>query len=288
MSKILITGATGLIGKELLKALAGRHELIVLGRHKPELDSVSWIECDLGRHGLPDALPGGVDAVIHLAQSNNFRNFPDQAGDIFEINVGSLQRLLQWACAQGVKKFIYASSGGVYGTGENPFKEDAPLQSSKGLGFYLATKSCGEALADAYSDLMVVVALRFFFVYGPEQKQTMLIPRLVESVRNGKPIQLDGSDGIKINPIYVDDAVRAITSALDLPRSEKINVGGAETMTLRQIGEAIGAALGQSPVFVTHPEAHPRHLVGDIEKMKKLLGPPSTCFADGVRRFAAK
>ena len=71
---------------------------------------------------------------MHLAQSPRYRDFPEGALDVFEVNVGSTQRLLDWACRQGVKRFIYASSGGVYGHGEAPFEEDVPIKVAATLG----------------------------------------------------------------------------------------------------------------------------------------------------------
>lgn len=282
MSKILITGATGTIGSRLVGALMGQHQLAVLGRNKPESEMIDWVECNLGDTILPQNMPQDIDAVIYLAQSNNFREFPSKANDIFEVNIGSVHRLLNWAHLNGVKKFIYASSGGVYGTGDVPFKEDDPIQLSDNLGFYLTSKRCAELLAETYSGLMTVVTLRFFFVYGPEQKRTMLIPRLIESVKHGTPIQLDGQNGIKINPIYVDDAVRAIVTALSLNKSEKVNVAGPEALSMRDIGEIIGRAVGRSPLFVNKPEAVPKNLIGDLEKMTKLLAPPTIKLNEGI------
>ena len=72
---------------------------------------------------------------------------------------------------------------------------------------------------EAYQGEFVVVILRFFFVYGPGQSNEMLIPRLVKSVREGQPIALDGLDGLRINPVYVEDAVRAVVSASGAGRS---------------------------------------------------------------------
>jgi len=110
-----------------------------------------------------------------------------------------------------------------------------------------------------------------------------LIPRLVQSVREGRSITLQGQDGIRINPTYVTDAAAAIVQALTLAGSHKINVGGPEVLSLRQIGEIIGQRVGREPIFQIEADAAPRHLVGDIGKMSQLLGAPQIQFADGVR-----
>jgi nucleoside-diphosphate-sugar epimerase len=57
-----------------------------------------------------------------------------------------------------------------------------------------------EIIAENYAPYMNIVILRFFFVYGPRQNTTMLIPRLIRSIKEGNPIILQGSNGIRINP----------------------------------------------------------------------------------------
>jgi len=153
------------------------------------------------------------------------------------------------------------------------------------LGFYLCTKLCSENVAESYTPYMNVIVLRVFFVYGPGQRQGMLIPRLVRAVVNGKPIILQGSDGIRINPTYVDDAVAAIKHSVKLVGNHKINVGGPEVLSLREIGETIGQARGRRPNFSVRANSDPRHLVGDIRKMSELLGQPEVRFREGIRRY---
>jgi UDP-glucose 4-epimerase len=116
----------------------------------------------------------------------------------------------------------------------------------------------------------------------------MLVPRLVQSVREGRPITLQGQDGIRINPTHVTDAVSAIANALTLKSSQKINVGGPDVLSLRQIGEVIGQAVGREPLFQIDEETPPRHLVGDIQKMTRLVGASQVHFAEGIRLLVAQ
>lgn len=70
---------------------------------------------------------------------------------------------------------------------------------------------------------------------------------LVQSVLDGRPIVLHGQDGIRINPTYVADAVTAIEADLVLEGSHKINIGGPEVLTMRQIGEMIAGKQSAKP-----------------------------------------
>lgn len=161
--------------------------------------------------------------------------------------------------------------------------EELQIPARGDLEFYLTTKLCSEILAHNFSKFLSVVVLRFFFVYGPAQRKTMLIPRLINHVRSGEPIQLQGEDGIRINPTHVSDAVAATVRALELAGSHTINVGGPEVLSMRAIGTAIGRALGRAPIFSVDRNSIPRHLSGDISKMCQLLAPPRVSFADGLR-----
>jgi UDP-glucose 4-epimerase len=287
MRKILITGITGLIGSHIVEPLA--EDSYVYGISRRSIDDKSvpgntrQITVDLAEDWGMGLLPGQIDAVIHLAQSEHFRDFPAFSEEIFRVNTLSAVRLLDYARRAGASTFILASSGGVYGFGENEFSEESEIVSKGDLGFYLGAKLCSEVLAENYTPYMNVIILRFFFVYGPGQRRTMLIPRLVQSVMEGKEIILQGGDGIRTNPIYVTDAVRAITRTLELDGSHKINVGGPGVLSLREIGEIIGAGMNKEPRFCLQPEVKPRHLVGDIRKMTRLLGAPSIPFSEGVK-----
>jgi UDP-glucose 4-epimerase len=287
---LLVTGATGLIGRHLLARLSARSETArgvhaVTRRPLAATDpAIRWIEADLSLHSFADKLPpaGAVESVIHLAQSERFREFPDGAADTFAVNVDSTLRLLDWARRSGVRRFVLASSGGIYGHGEDAFTEDHPVGATGPLGFYLASKHCAELLAESFVGQFVVVVLRFFFVYGPGQRRSMLVPRLVSSVAEGQPIVLQGADGIRINPVHARDAARAIEAALALEQSHKINVGGPEVLTLRQIVDAIGDEVGRAPALRREAQAEARHLVADIGKMTRLLVAPEVPFAAGV------
>lgn len=284
MKRVLLTGGTGLIGGKFINSLAGTAEIYAIGRRQPMVNC-HWLNQDLGREIDTTILPDQIDTIVYLAQSEHFREFPERATDVFEINVANVHRLLHWGYRAGVRRFILASSGGVYGHGDVAFREDDAILSDGSLGFYLASKQCAEALAKSYSQKLIIVIVRFFFVYGPGQRSSMLIPRLVTAVKSGQSIQLHGVDGIRINPVYVDDAAAALLRCLTLEESQNINIAGHEIFTLRELVEIISAQVEVEPVFKVQHEVEPRNLVGDINKMSCLLGPPLTSFDVGVQHL---
>jgi UDP-glucose 4-epimerase len=285
LKKCLITGASGLIGSHLLTALHGEWELLTASRRRPVAPpgvAVAWYPVDLAAEWDPRELPQWIDAVVYLAQSERFREFPEAAEDVFRVNTLSALRLLEYARTAGARSFVFASSGGVYGSGAGDLSEDLEISAKDDLGFYLSTKVCAEILAANYVPFMNVQLLRFFFVYGPGQRRSMLIPRLVESVQEGRPIVLQGRDGIRINPTYVSDAVAAVGSSLQLEGSHKINVAGPDALTMREVGDTIGRVVGRDPVFDVQEGAEPKHIVGNVARMTELVGAPKVSLERGI------
>jgi UDP-glucose 4-epimerase len=282
---ILITGATGLIGSHLMKSFGPNDTVYAISRGTPVPGATHTVQLDLGQPWRSDQLPTGVDVVVHLAQSEHYREFPQWAEDVFSVNTLSTVKLLDFARQTGVKQFVMASSGGVYGAGANSFSEDEAIVAKGELGFYIGTRLCSEILSECYAAWMNVVSLRFFFAYGEGQRPNMLVPRLVESVRAEREIQLKGEQGLSINPVHVSDAVLAVRQAMQLQGSHKLNVGGAEVLSLRRIAEIIGGALGKQPQFEVQSAASNADLVGDISRMKALLCEPRVGFEQGVRAY---
>ncbi len=284
--KILVTGASGFIGLNLVRGLAadGGHRIYALYHNHSvaeKLPGTDWTSCDLAKPGFSGDFPGEIDAIYHLAQSPHYKSFPDHVADLFAVNVQGTLELLEYARTAGCKNFIYASSGGIYGYGDTGFVEVAPLNP---VSFYLSTKNVGEILVENYREYYTVVILRPFFAYGPGQKDR-LIPNIVESVRSGRPIMIHNQTGIRINPIYVDDAVTAFVRALDLKESRKINVAGGEVLCLADIAKTVGEKLDREPEFEFVNAPNPPHLVGDITRMKEVLGlEPRITFDEGISR----
>lgn len=280
-----MTGSTGLIGYEVINHLIGKGIVYAVTRHPNSniTANTQQIFCDLSHNFDTSAFPKSIDAVIHLAQSEHFRDFPDKAGDILSVNTISTLKLLEYARKSGCKNFILASSGGVYGYGSEEFYEKKPILVRDDINFYLSSKLCSEIIANNYSLFMNIVILRFFFVYGPRQDESMLIPRLIFNIKTGKTITLQGTDGIMINPTYVSDAAEAVIKSLNITESCKINVGGPEILSLRQICNIIGDQMGKKPIFEINEAEEMHNIIGCTRIMKKMLNEPKVSFEKGIR-----
>jgi UDP-glucose 4-epimerase len=278
---VLLTGATGFLGSAVLRRLAGRTEVVAL--HRPgavpaqTFDGVHWLPADLAGPRL-SGLPDRIDAVLHLAHSRRYREFPDGVVDVHEVNAAATVRLLDYCRRAGGRSFIYGSSGAVYRAGPAPLSEDdVPVPDS----FYAASKLAGEQAVEQFRTLLAAHSLRFFFVYGPCQRNRF-IAGLIERVRRGEAVALAGPEGIRVNPVYVDDAAAAVTRTLELRRPQTLNVAGPRTASVREIAEALGRLLGRTPRFaIGDPQPD---LVASVKRQCEVLGPPVVDIAEGLRR----
>jgi UDP-glucose 4-epimerase len=282
--RILLTGGSGFIGSAVVSLLAPAHEVIVLGRTAPVAGATDWIEHDLASPLDAALLPARVDAVVHLAQSRRYREFPEGAADMYAINTDTTFRLLEYARAADAARFLFASTGGIYAPSYERLVETDPVDP---LDFYLTSKLVAESLIGNYRRFFHTVVFRFFFVYGPGQRR-MLVPSLLDRVRNGEHVTIQGDPGLRVNPIYVDDAARAFEPALALARSDLFNVAGDEVVSIRELVELMAQASGVEARIVAAPATHSGDLVGDNTRMKTILRvEPRTSLSHGLSRTLA-
>lgn len=287
---ILVTGAGGLLGGEVLAAWRGGCDLYALVRSAPDepIEGVSYIVMDMAGPLERERLPARVDVVIHLVQSSRLRDFPDAALDIYAVNTASTAQLLDWAMMAGAEHFLFASTGGLYAPSSAALTEDSPLDPPRGpLGYYFDTKRCAEILVRAYEKHMRTVILRPFFIYGPRQREAMLIPRLIGSVRAGNALPLRGGRGTTLNPIFVGDAVDALATCLADDAPSVLNLAGPEVLTIRDIALHIGALIGREPLF-DEQEGEADSVVADISRLRQRLTAPMTTCRDGIAEMVER
>jgi UDP-glucose 4-epimerase len=280
--KILVAGASGNLGFKLCEDLnkKGHHVYGLIRPGSQHNDFFEKIEMDIRQIDLKK-LPI-VDCIYYLAQSKFYREFPQMWEDIYEINISAPLKLIDWARKNSIPAFHYASSGGVYQGGVAAVRESAEINANRDVGFYIGSRLSAEILMRNFASYFKTFSIiRPFFIFGPRQPRTMLIPRLIDSVKNGKEITLNGENGIKINPIYVNDASIACTNLLKLEGFYSLNIAGPEILSMRDIANEIGSVFKKQPVFRII-EDNGQDLVGNTDLMFKLLHKPTRSLRENL------
>lgn len=250
---ILITGASGFVGQALVRlALAKGDRVTALVRDGATVPTGAQLLTHSLGSGAVLALPPGIDAVVHLAQSRAYRAFPGDAEEMYRVNVTGAYELLKAAADAQVSRFCLVSSGAVYEPFAAALREDAALSPTSNLG---ATKLAAEVLAKPYGALFQLSILRVFSPYGPGQRDR-LIPDLIRRVREGLAVTLPAEGGgMRFAPTFVDDLCEAMIVALAEGWSGVFNVAAPEALSVEEATCLIGESLDRTPVFARAPQS---------------------------------
>lgn len=270
--KVLVSGANGLLGRELCVVLSRNHQVTGLVHTSIEnpVPDVNYVVADLSRSLEMSTLPREIDAVFHLAQSAQFRDFPAGTRDTFQVNTSSTLDLLEYCRIAAGRQFFLASTGGVYEGQSGPIPEAGLLIPPSEIGFYFASKLASEMFSSTYRQVFDVTVMRFFFMYGPRQRHDMFLPRIVNRVINGDAISISSTGGIRVNPILVDDVARVLESLLGQNMPPTMNIGGPDVVSIRQIAEQVGHLVSREPVWEAGNTS--TDIIADITTMRGFLG----------------
>jgi len=258
LGRVLVTGATGFIGRAVAAALArAGHAVVRGGRAAPASAPAgeAWVGYgDIGPDTRWEEAVRGVDVVVHtagLAHQPDAATASAEAGQFQRVNVEGTARLARAAVAAGVRRLLLVSSALVHGPSSpgRPFTEaDAPTPS----GVYARSKLESETrlLEAARDSAMAWVILRPPMVYGPGAGGNF--PRLVELVRTGLPLPLGAATAAK-SFVGIDNLVDAIVRCVSHPQAANrlFLVCDAETTSTADLVRRIARALGRR-VWLPH------------------------------------
>ena len=273
----VVTGVAGFIGSHLAESLLARGWTVIgVDRRAPASDRVAAVNlaeltgqpgfslrlADLCHADL-EPLVSRSEVVFHLAGLGGVRSsWGPSFANYLACNVLATHRLLAACGAAGVPRVVVASSSSAYG--ENPGRPSRELDSTRPASPYGVSKLAAERLALAYAarpgtDLSVV-ALRYFSVYGPRQREDLVLDRLLRAVLTGVPVQLLGDGSQRRQFTYVGDAVAAtVAAALSAPGADVINVAGPRSTSLRRVVNVVERVTGRRV-----PLVHGRAGTGEV------------------------
>ena len=286
--KVLVTGACGYKGTVLVpKLLAAGHEVVAL--------DIMWFGNDLPNHPRLQIIKGdvrvseqvpreGVDAIVHLSSVAN-----DPCGDLdpkltWEVSCLATMQLADRAARLGIKHFVYASSGSVYGLKEEPqVTEDLELVP---LSEYNKTKMVGERVLMSYTDRMVVQIVRPATVCGlsPRMRLDVSVNMLTVQALTRGEITVLGGDQTRPN-IHIDDITDLYLFLLDHPEVTGIYNAGFENLSIRSIAE-MATQRAQAQIKVL-PSNDPRSYRVNSDKLLATGFKPKKTVSDAIDEICA-
>jgi len=305
--RVLVTGGAGFIGSHIAEAyLRDGWEVTVLddlsrGRESNVPEGACFVRADIRSPEARQALATGhFDVLNHHAAQIDVRVSVDRPAFDSHINVVGFVNLLDGAGEGGVKRVIFASSGGVvYGDPEViPTPETAPKQP---ISPYGVSKLAGEYYLRALAALRGFegVAMRYANVFGPRQdpkSEAGVVSIFVSRLLEGRPLTIFG-DGLQTRDyVFVKDVARANVLAASVPISSgddidgpAFNIATSVQRNVLELAATVGQVMGRKPE-IEFAAARPGELFRsalDVSKARKVLGwKPGHVFEDGLRELA--
>lgn len=260
--RIVVTGAAGFIGSNLIKRLArDGHETVGID----DFQSASWtnlvdypgelLTLDTYNDGNTLRRAGRFDVIFHQASITD-TTVMDQKR-MMTNNVESFRNILDWAAETGAR-VVWASSCSIYGQGPVPMKESQPPQP---LNVYAFSKLQMERLARNYSAKLKhpIVGLRYSNVYGPGEahkgKFASMIHQLARQMRAGQRPRVFEHGHQKRDFVYIEDLMQANLKAMQSKVSGHFNAGAGASWSFNEVIAELNNVLGLSlePEYFKNP-----------------------------------
>jgi len=289
-TKILVTGAAGFIGSNLTDTLLekgahvigfdslfnGRMENLGIALQNPNF---TFHKADIRDSGFLLEVCEDIDIIYHEAAFTSVPQSIKMPISCNEVNVGGTLNILNAARVRDVEAIIFASSSSVYGdTPTLPKREDMNLIP---ISPYGAAKLACEKYLYAYFKVygLNTVALRYFNVYGPRQKDSTysgVIPIWLGRIyRNENPIVF-GDGEQRRDFTYIKDVVDAnlLAGAAKNISGEVFNIGASSPITVNKLAVIMKEVCGKEHLGVDYTDPRPgdiRDSFADIVKAKEIL-----------------
>jgi nucleoside-diphosphate-sugar epimerase len=287
--RLLVTGACGYKGTVLVpKLLAAGHEVVALdimwfGNFLPAHPALTVIEGDV--RDIDAIELSGIDGIVHLSSVAN-----DPCGDLdpkltWEISALATMQLADKAARKGVRHFVYASSGSVYGVkDEDQVTEDLEL---KPISEYNKTKMVGERVLLSYKDDMTVQIIRPATVcgYSPRMRLDVSVNMLTMQALTNRKITVFGGNQTRPN-IHIDDITDVYIFMLEHPEHTGVYNAGFENMSILDIAERV-THHAEAEVVVTESN-DPRSYRVNSDKLLATGFRPKKTVEDAIREVAEK
>ena len=298
--RIVVTGGAGFIASHVVDAYVERgHEVHILddfstGQRSNLNPKAELHEADIANPQAARLIEKiKPDALSHHAAQMDVRHSVADPGFDARVNIVGFINSLEACKNSGVKKVVFASSGGaVYGEQETfPAAEDHATRPASPYG---VSKRAGELYLSYYQQAfgLPYIALRYANIYGPRQSaqgEAGVVAIFLSLLLSGKTPVINGDGKQTRDYVYVGDVVRANVAALDSSFVGAINIGTGVETDVVTIFQHLRRAVGSSVEAVHGPAkaGEQRRSCLDARLAARALGwRPQTELADGLRRTA--
>jgi nucleoside-diphosphate-sugar epimerase len=287
--KILITGASGFIGTAVLKEAVrryGRENIIALT--SSQIDENVKVVLHNGYKFDPNIFVDNglidIDALVHIGAF--IPKYQAESNDILKCNsnIVNTEKIL-FSNLPNLKKVVFLSTIDVYPAADLISEETE----ERPVSLYGYSKLYCEKMILYFAEKhkQIYQILRIGHVYGPgEEKYKKIIPVAISKLLTNKEIEIFG-DGQAIRTfIYLDDVVKSILNALDLPQSEGvINIVGESRITIENLVKMLIKIHADSNVVIKYNSSFTENinLIFDNQKLKEKLFNQFTLLNDGLR-----
>ncbi|WP_346618393.1 NAD-dependent epimerase/dehydratase family protein [Blastococcus montanus] len=241
--KVLVTGASGMLGRVAARRLLARGDEVTVLQRRPAGLPCAEVLGDVAEPSVVARAAEGQDAVVHLAAKVDVTG---RWAEYARANIQGTRNVVAACAAGGVARLVHVSSPSVSHAGSPLVAAGAdPADPARARGHYSRSKAVAEqeALA-ADSAGLAVLAVRPHLVWGPGDEQ--LVARIVGRARRGR-LPLIGSGAALIDTTYVDNAAAALVAAVDAcgpVHGEALVVSNGEPRTVAEILRRLCAAAG--------------------------------------------
>lgn len=290
--KILVTGANGFIGSNLVKKLTKfGHNVTGISLNNNTINNtiIHGINiCDKNRlHNFFQNK--NYDVFIHLAAQIPIDLNGKEAVEAYKSNIKSTQNILNEFKYNKAKILIFASSASVYGINniKKEINEKSPVNPSN---LYALSKLNCEKLCQQYINYhkKIIIIFRISAPYGPGQNPITVIPKFINQAINSENLTVFGKGKRSQDFVFIDDLSEAFILSLKQKESNIFNIGSNESISTIKLAKLVIKSIPntESKILYTHKDLEEKYYLKlDTSKAQKILGfKPKTFIKEGIQK----
>jgi nucleoside-diphosphate-sugar epimerase len=294
--RILVTGATGFIGSNIITALMDRNEITGIDSFEYSdrnntsdiYKSINFIEGDVSKLETFKKAPKDIDYIFHFGAPSSIILYNDNLRVCYNETVNGALNVFEFAKANGVKKLVQPSTGSLYAGNKFPHSESVyPIPRNS----YAAAKLACEGIAWCYSGSVHSVSLRIFAGYGYREEKkgsfASVVWLFMNDIMNRKPPQIMGDGKQERDFVFIEDVVAAATKAAEIDYKGIVNVGTGLSTSFNSLVDTINEVTGKEvkATYIPKMNLYVEKLKADTTLMQGVLGIKPTPLKDGIRKF---